>query len=198
MLGGGGSSEGGESGEPSKAHLRLEGEEESKSSQEELEEALKEYIYKMLPLDNIYKVTEQADQYSTYVALGLIGLCVFPWALFALVTFIRTLRRKKCWTKPWIVFFFAFFQLIFGLVLTYGLKYALPIVKEHVPQVAEYIDQLGLSVGMKFGVLIPSFIYAGMIVLTIPYIIIAHRLKVEYKLEKRALKMEMYKKRQQG
>jgi len=187
MLGGGSSSEGGES----KAHYRAEGDSSSKSK-EELEQAIKDYLYKLIPLDQIYKFTDQADQYSTYVALGVIALCIFPWALFALVTLIRTFRRRKCWTKPWIVFFFAFLQLIFGVVLTYGTTYAMPLIAKYVPQVAQFLEQTQLGLDIRTGCLIPSFIYLGFIVLTIPYAIIAHRLKVEWKLAKRAKAIERY------
>lgn len=198
MLGGGGSSEGGEGekGELSKAKFRAEGESQ-KATQEELEAAIKEYLYKLLPLDSIYSFTETADQYSTYVVLGVIGLMVFPWALFALVTLIRTLRKKKVWTKPWIVFVFAFLQVIFGVVLTYGTKYAMPLISKYVPQVGQVLEDTGLGVMIKTGCLIPSFIYLGFIPFTIVYICFAHRLKVEYKLEKRAIAMERYKARQQ-
>ena len=186
MLGGSSSS-----GEESKAYIRGEGaESEEKSTQEQLQDALKEYIYKLLPLDSIYSFTETADQYSTYVVLGLIGLMVFPWALFALVTLIRTLRKKKCWTKPWIVFVFAFIQVIFGIVLTYGTKYAMPLLAKYLPQVAEFLESTQLGIDIRTGCLIPSFVYCAFIVMTIPYIIFAHPLKVEWKLEKRARKME--------
>ena len=194
MLGGGGSSSEGE--EPARAHLRFEGEGESeKTSQEELEEAIKEYLYKLIPMDKINAFAESADKYSTYVVLGVIGLLVFPWALFALVTLIRTLRRKKCWTKPWIVFVFAFPQLFLGLILTYGAQYILPLLEKLVPQVHEFLTQVQLGLDIRTGCLIPSFIYCGMIVFTIIYAIFAHRLKVEYKFEKRAMAMERYKAR---
>ena len=196
MLGGGGSSESGESGEPSKAKFRAEGDSQ-KSTQEELEAAIKEYLYKLLPLDTIYGFTETADQYSTYVVLGLIGLMVFPWALFALVTLIRTLRREKCWTKPWIVFVFAFLQVIFGIVLTYGTKYAMPLISKYIPQVGTILEDTGLALMIKTGCLIPSFIYCGMIPFTIVYIIFAHRLKVDYKLKKRNAAIERYKARRE-
>ena len=194
MLGGGsssGSEEGGEkSGALYRAHVRAE--ESSSSSQDELEAAIKEYIYTLLPLDSIYSFTEGADQYATYVALGLIALCIFPWALFALVTFIRTLRKRKCWTKPWIVFVFAFLQVIFGIVLTYGAKYAMPLVTQYIPKAAEFLESTQLGIDIRTGCLIPSFVYCAFIVMTIPYIIICHGVKVEYKLEKRARRMGRY------
>ena len=184
MLGGGSSSE--ESGETNKAHYRAEG----SSSEEELNAAVKEYIQKLLPIDSIYSFTEQADQYSTYVALGLIALFAFPWALFGLVTLIRTLRKRKIWTKPWIVFFFAFLQVIFGVVLTYGTKYAIPLIGKYVPQLKEFLESSQLGLDIRTGCLIPSFVYLAFIPLTIAYIIVAHPVKYEYKMWRRDLRLQ--------
>ena len=184
--------------QPNRAHLRFEGEGEGESSdkksKEELEEAIKDYIYKLIPIETINKFTETADQYSTYVVIGVIALLVFPWALFALVTLIRTFRRNKCWTKPWIVFVFAFIQVILGIGLTYGTKYVMPLLTK-IPKVGEFLEQIQLSVDIRTGCLIPSFIYCGFIVLTIIYAFFAHGLKVEYKLRKREEAMERYRAR---
>ena len=175
--------------------VRAEGESNSEDSKAKVEAALKEYLYKVIPFDTIYGVTEKADAYSTYIALGIIGLAVFPWLLFAFITLLRTLRIKKIWTKPWVVFVFAFPQLILGFVVTYGLKYALPFVQRFLPQnVVEYMQ--GLSVDVRMGCLAASFVYLAFIPLTIIYAIIAHRCKVEYKFEKRAMAVAGYNQRQ--
>ena len=198
MLGGNKSDEGsGENTEGvARAIHRAEGTSNGSKSKEELQQMIKEYLYKLLPLDAINGFVEKADQYSTYVVLGVIGLAIFPWALFALVTFIRTLRRQKCWTKPWIVFVFAFIQVILGIVLTYGAKYAMPLISKYIPKFAEILEQISLSVDIRTGCLIPSFVYCGFIVLTIVYAFFAHGLKVEYKFQKRAMAIDRARARQ--
>ncbi len=172
----------GEPNSESKAIYRTEGE---SSDEDKLTAAIKSYIQSLLPMDQIYAMAEKADQYSTYIGIGIIALFAFPWALFGLVTIIRTLSRRKIWTKPWIVFFFAFIQLILGIVLTYGLQYAMPLIAKYVPKFAEILESTKLTVGLKTGCLIPSFVYVAFIPLTIVYAIIAHPLKFEYKIWKR-------------
>ena len=180
------------SGEGARAAIRTRaGEGGEKSTEEQLTEAVTALVYKFIPLETITEMTAQIDQYAGIAILVLIGLFSFPWALFALVTLIRTLRKEKIWTKPWIVFFFAFLQLIFGLVLTYGLKYATTAAEGYIPedmgQVKDLIDYITLDV--RTGCLVPSFIYLAFIPLTIAYIIICHPVKVEYKLKKRELRL---------
>lgn len=172
----------GESSSETKAIYRTEGE---SSDEDKLTAAIKNYIQSLLPMDQVYAMVEKADQYSAYIGIGIIALFAFPWALFGLVTIIRTLRRRKIWTKPWIVFFFAFIQVIFGIVLTYGLQYAMPLIAKYVPKFAEILESTQLTVGLKTGCLIPSFVYVAFIPLTIVYAIIAHPLKYEYKMWKR-------------
>ena len=187
-----------EEGSGSRALVRGEGEGEgegdSQTSKEKLQELLKEYLLKIIPLDKINEVTEKLDPYANYVCLGIIGLFAFPWVLFGLVTLIRTLRRRKIWTKPWIVFVFAFIQVFLGLVLTYGLKYFIPLFEGVIPEAArEYLA--GLSIDIRTGCLAASFIYLAFIPFTIVYIIFAHRLKKEYKFESRAIAMQMARRR---
>ena len=187
-----------EEGSGSRALVRGEGEgeggDDSQTSKEKLAELLKEYLLKIIPLDKINDVTQKLDPYANYVCLGIIGLFAFPWVLFGLVTLIRTLRRRKIWTKPWIVFVFAFIQVFLGLVLTYGMKYFLPLFEGVIPEAArQYLA--GLSIDIRTGCLAASFIYLAFIPLTIVYIIIAHRLKKEYKFESRAIAMQMARRR---
>ena len=187
----GGSSEGGDE---SSAYLRSSRAEAltNAKSKEELNAALKEFAYKYIPLDKISSVNDRAGKYVPLALLGIVVLVAFPWALFALVTFIRTLRRDKVWTKPWIIFVLAFPQVIFGFVITYGLKYGLPLVGRLVEIVQKVLDT-GVSAEITTLCLIPSFVYLGVLVYTIIYACFAHDPKAQYKFEKRA--MTMYRKR---
>ena len=186
--------EGGQSGEENKAHLRATRAEvlTNAKSKEELNAALKEFAYRYIPMDKITSINDRAGTYVPIALLGIVILTAFPWALLALVTFIRTLRRDKVWTKPWVVFVLAFPQLIFGLIITYGLKYGLPLVGRLVEIVQKVLDT-GVSAEISTLCLIPSFVYLGLIVYTIVYACFAHDPKAQYKFEKRA--MIMYRKR---
>ena len=180
-----GGSEGGEGG--SRAIVRAE-ETSSTKSEEELRAAVREFILNKIPLDSIVKINDQFGKYVPYVLLGIIVLFALPWGWFALISLIRTFRRRKCWTRPGIIIFWAFLQLILGLVLTYGLKYAIPLVANVVPQIKPYVGML--SIDIRFGCLIASFIYLGVLVSAIAYWIIAHGVKVEYKFDKQLAKYE--------
>lgn len=147
----------------------------------------------MIPVDAL-----NIAGYAGYAMLGLVALAALPWLLFALVTLIRTLRPKKCWTKVWIVFVFAFLELVLGAVLTIGLKYAFPMLK---PMLINLITQGdatspfasilgGLNLNIQFGCYWASLVYVGMIPLTIIYMIIAHGVKKEFKEFKKQKKEE--------
>lgn len=153
-------------------------------SKEELNAALKEFAYKYIPLDKISSVNDSAGKYVPIALLAIVGLVAFPWVLLALVTLIRTLRRDKVWTKPWIVIVLAFPQLIFGLVLTYGLKYGLPYAAKFVEILQKVLDA-GVSANISTLCLIPSFVYLGVIAYSIVYMFFAHGAKVQYKLRRR-------------
>ena len=179
------SSENGESEESRAIKRENTGPLTNAKSKEELNAALKEFAYKYIPLDKIASVNDAAGKYVPIALLALVALVAFPWALLALVTLIRTLRRDKVWTKPWIVIVFAFPQLIFGLVLTYGLQYGLPIAGKYVEIIQQILDT-GVSANLKTLCLIPSFVYLGVIIYSFVYIFFAHNAKVQYKLERRA------------
>ena len=153
-------------------------------SKEELNAALKEFAYKYIPLDKISSVNDSAGKYVPIALLAIVGLVAFPWVLLALVTLIRTLRRDKVWTKPWIVIVLAFPQLIFGLVITYGLKYGLPYAAKFVEILQKVLDA-GVSANISTLCLIPSFVYLGVIAYSIVYMFFAHGAKVQYKLRRR-------------
>ena len=134
--------------------------------------------------------------FAGYGMLGLVVLAALPWLLFALVTLIRTLRPKKCWTKVWIVFFFAFLELILGAVLTIGLKVAFPMLKPTLLGLIANGDSTftsllgGLNLSIQFGCYWASLVYIAMIPLTIIYMIIAHGPKKEFKEFKKQKKAE--------
>ena len=153
-------------------------------SKEELNAALKEFAYKYIPLDKIASVNDAAGKYVPIALLAIVILVAFPWALLALVTLIRTLRRDKVWTKPWIVIVLAFPQLILGLVLTYGLKHGLPIAARFVEILQKVLDA-GVSANISTLCLIPSFVYLGVLVYSFIYMFFAHGPKVQYKLRRR-------------
>ena len=176
----------GESGEEeggSRAIFREGGNLTSAKSEAELRVAVKAFILSKIPLDAIVNLNTQFGQYVPYVLLGIIVLFCLPWGWFALVSIIRTFRKSKCWTRPGIIIFGAFIQLILGIVITYGLQYALPYVGELVPQAKPYIGMF--SIDLRFGCLIASFVYLGVAAMTLIYWIIRRPMKFQYNMEKR-------------
>ena len=155
---------------------------EGSKSEEEIKKALKEFIYNNLPLDTVYKIADTYNKFAPYALAGVVGLFIFPWAIFALVTFFRTFRRRKCWTKPGIVFVWAFPQLILGLLLTYGTPHALNVLAGKIEVVQNIVNYFTISV--KFNCLIPSFVYCAFIVMAFVYGFFTRPLKVEHKFEK--------------
>lgn len=163
----------------------------------ETKQQIKEFIDKLLadlPMDKIasFNLDEMVgvENLTLYSYIGLVGLAALPWLLFALITIIRTIRKNKCWTKPWVVFVFAFLELILGIVLFAGLKYGvsaiLGAVGGSIP--TEYAGLLtagGVTLSVKFSCLIASLVYVVMIPLTIVYMIIARGVKKDYKEQKK-------------
>lgn len=166
----------------SRAVVREGGSLTTAKSEAELRAAVKEFILSKIPLDMIVTLNSQFGQYVPYVLLGIIVLFCLPWGWFALISLIRTFRKKKCWTRPGIIIFGAFIQLILGIVVTYGLKYAIPMVGNVVPEAKPYLDLF--SIDLRFGCLVASFVYLGVFVMSIAYWIIARRVKVEYRFDK--------------
>lgn len=157
-------------------------------SEAELRDLLKKFIIEKIPLDAIVNLNSQFGQYVPYVLLGIIVLFCLPWGWFALVSLIRTFRKRKCWTRPGIIIFGAFIQLILGIFVTYGLQYAIPLIGNAFPEAKPYLDMV--SIDIRFGCLIASFVYLGVFVMSIFYWIIAHRVKVEYKFDKQLARYE--------
>ena len=167
--------------EESRAVIRAE---EAKEAQDEdsLKQTLKEYLLNMLPA-NISEKTGQLGTYAPYILLGLIVLFALPWAWFAFVTLIRTLRKDKCWTRPGIIIFGALLQVVLGLVLTYGAKYFWPYIADRVEALKDFANAVNFDI--RTGCLIPSFVYLGVLAMTIPYLLLRAPLKRKWKWQKR-------------
>lgn len=157
------------------------------SKEEELKEKVTKFIKSLIPFD-IDNIDYSAGGVMPYVLLGVILLGIFPWALFAVLTIIRTIRKRKCWTKPWIIFVLGFAQLILGVVITLVFKYGTPMIMKFAGSAipAEYEPLLGgLNVAFQTAAFVPSIIYLAMIPVTIVYMIFAHGVKKEFKQFKR-------------
>jgi hypothetical protein len=160
-----------------------EASEDEVKSEEDIREVLEKYINKRIPIKSIEDVTTKIGDKAPLILLGVLLVFLLPWALFALVTLIRTLSPRKIWTRTGIIFFWAFPQVILGLVLTYGLKYGIQIAGDKIAIIKTVFEQINLDI--RFSCLIPSFIYLGMIPFTIIYLMLAHPFKFQYKFEKR-------------
>ena len=156
--------------------------ESEKQSEEDIREVLEKYIYKYIPKASIESFSAKIGTKGPLILLGVLLVFLLPWAWFAIVTLIHFLSPRKIWTRTGIIFFWAFIQVILGLVLTYGLKYGLQIAGDKVAIIKEITDRIGLNI--KFSCLIPSFIYLGMIPVTIIYLMLARPFKVQYRFER--------------
>ena len=127
------------------------------------------------------------SDYSLYYFIALLAL-VAPWLALAIFSIIRIIRRKKIWVKSWYVFAFASIQLILGVVLTIATSKFLPQIANVLP-LEDFKDVLSsLTLDVKTSSFLPSILYLAMIPLTIVYMILAHRVKKNYKLEKKEAK----------
>lgn len=174
----------GEGGGESKLVLRGEPtEEDIEETESELTVKVRQLIHKYI--DDI-DIPGYVTQYGLYIFIVTMVL-ILPWAILALVSLIRTIRRK-CWVKTWYVFTFAFIQLILGVVLTVATANFLPKIADVLPlgDLNSVLSSLTLSV--KTSSFIPSILYLVMIPFGIVYAIFAHKVKKQYKEEKRAKK----------
>ena len=152
-------------------------------SEDSLKESIKAYLMKLIPT-NVSESSGQIGEKAPYILLAVVVLFALPWGWFALVTLFRTLRKNKCWTRPGIVIWGALLQVILGVVLTYGIKFAWPYIASRVEALKEYANSIDFD--LRTGCLIPSFIWLGIAVSAIPYWIIRRPLKTRYKLIKRS------------
>ena len=164
-----------------RAVMREEVQQTSNEEGTDLASALKEYLYKMIP-ENITEKSGQVGEKAPYILLAVIALFALPWAWFILVTLIRTLRRRKCWTRLGIIIWGALLQVILGIVLTYGTKYLWPYLAERVEALKDYANSINFDI--RTGCLIPSFIWLGFAVTAIPYWILRRPLKYQAKQHK--------------
>lgn len=148
-----------------------------------------------LPLDSITNINLDEmigiANMTMYAYLGLCLLASLPWLLFFIFTLVRTLRKRKCWAKPWFIFVFAFLELILGAGLYFGLKYGLTFALDKfggmLPIPEEYAGLLaGISISFKMHCLWAGIVYLAMIPYTIVYMVFAHGAKKEYKIWKKA------------
>ena len=170
---------------PLKGKLKDINELSTGTSDAELREKLKSFLLTKLPFD-LENVDYSFNGIMNYVLLGVIVLGILPWFIFILMTLIRTLRKKKCWTRPRFIFVFAFLELILGIGLTVIFKFAPKIASSILPKsVSSYTWLLdGLDITLKTAAYWASLVYLVMIPLAIVYVIICHKTKVEYKKEK--------------
>lgn len=149
---------------------------------------IREFLNKKIEEFNIKGIVEQ----YWFVPAIFAGVLMLPWIIFILITAIRTLR-KKCWTKSWVIFTFAIIQVVLGVVLylitTKFIGQMLEIIPLPENPAIEIIKNSTL--GIQTCTFIPSIIYLAMIPLTIVYMILAHKVKRDYKEEKRAKKNKM-------
>lgn len=155
---------------------------EPEKSEANIKKTLNDYIRKYIPIDAIKKFSDQVGNKAAYALLGLVVFFIFPWAWFALLTLIRALRPRKVWTSAWMVFVFAFPQLILGIVLRYGTTGILAALGGKIPLLKTLTDIF--SPVISFNCLWASFVYLAMIPFGIVYAIIAHPLKSQLKFEK--------------
>lgn len=155
---------------------------ETETEENDLKEKIRTLINdKLSGLDIPGKVAD----FGLYLFLAL-GVFAVPWALFALLTILRTIRKRKCWTKPWIVFTFSFITLILGVGLTLATGKLLPTIQEKIPQIGEMMEKLPqFSLSIKTFAYMPSIVYLICIPVAIVYAIISHKVKKEFKQYKR-------------
>lgn len=174
-------------------------EEEKAEEASELDKKVQQILKDLIHVDAITDFAQKTvTKYTPLILTGIFILFAFPWAFFAIKTLIRTLRRRKCWCKFLVVFIFAFIQLVLGAVITLGLRFGtakvLDVVKEQTssnPAAANAVSLLSsCKLKIAFGCLMASYVYIGMFVTSIVYVIIARRVKFDYKYDKKLEKRE--------
>lgn len=164
--------------------VKAEGE-EGEASTDRVSEKVKTVIYKLVPFDKFLEQDLSLNGLAPVILFGLVFLGMLPWLFFILVSLIRTIRPRKCWTKTWIILVFAFLQVIFGVGLTYGIKFATPLLMPLLKnsEIGSYIADP--SIVLKTSALIPSFIYLAFIPASIIFAIVRHSVVRDFKQYKR-------------
>lgn len=167
----------------------------TEDEESDLDKKIADMLKGFLHLDAVEELANKTvNRYTPLICTGILVLFAFPWVIFGLKTLIRTLRKKKCWTKFWFLLIFAFIQLVLGAVITltlrFGLNKVLDVVATQIGGQASSIVNIlnGSVLKLQFGCLMASYVYIAILITIIPYMIIAHRVKVEYKFDKRDAK----------
>lgn len=155
---------------------------EPEKSEDEVRKILNDYIHKYIPVDAINGVNATIGNKAAYILFGAVAFFILPWAWFALLTLVRTLRRRKIWTRTWMVFVIGFPQLILGIVLRYGTTGILGAIGNKVP-ILKTISEVFVPV-IRFDCLWASFVYLAMIPFMLVYLIMARPFKLQWRFEK--------------
>lgn len=152
-----------------------------------LKKTLTTFVDDLITDAGIYDIV---DSFGGYIVYGLFALMA-PWVLFALLTIFRTLRKGKCWTKPWVIFTFCF-----GTFVLAAVQIALTMFSSelmgllgNIPGISGILEQISsIQIGLSTSCFIPGIVYAAFIPLTIIYMIVCHGYKKQLKAEKKAKK----------
>ena len=155
---------------------------EAEKSEADVRKVLNDYIRKFIPVSAIDGVSAKIGNKVAYILLGVVAFFILPWAWFGLLTLVRTLRRRKCWTRAWMVFVLAFPQLILGIILRYGTTGILSAVGNKV-EILKTISQIVVPV-IRFNCLWASFVYLAMIPFGLIYLVVASPFKHQWRFEK--------------
>lgn len=115
--------------------------------------------------------------------IGALFVLALPWLIFAIITFIRTLTKKRIVTKTWVVMTFASISLMLGVVLTIVSKYVMPkipgMLPDSVGQIKNFLSIITVTV--KTCALTSSILYLVLIPYSIVYKIFARKAKRQIK-----------------
>ena len=146
------------------------------------EEESSDYIYsqRLLGLFVSTMLPNEVYDIVTYVSIGLfVGLFVFAalWAILFIITFIKTFSYKP-WTifGPWF-WILGSLQLILGVGLTVFGKMIVPNIVVKIPN----LPLTSAVLAPRTSALIPSILFAAMIVIAIIYAILRSVLKSQMK-----------------
>ena len=155
---------------------------EPEKSEADVRKVLNDYIHKVIPVEAIKNVSATVGNKAAYALLGLLAFFMLPWAWFALLTFVRTFRRLKIWTRTWMVFVLALPQLILGIVLRYGTTGILAALGNKI-EVLKTVSEI-FKPTITFNCFWASFVYLAMVPMTIVYVILARPFKSQWRFEK--------------
>lgn len=185
---GGGSSEDGEKGEEPEDKktikfnaLTPEEEQRKKEAHDKLVDKITEKLWEPIQKLDIPGKVEQFGQYGLYALFALAA----PWLVFAIITFVKTLLRKRIGAKPWIVFVFSFLSLILGVGITIASTILLPKLTGMIPNIPQDIAGLlnGASLSIKTCAFVSSILYLVMIPFSIVYVVFRKKYKKQLKKE---------------